>query len=130
MEFANRAGIKPSTFRAYLARGQADIPPPDFVTGSGKGKVPGWREATADAWIAKRSPRAPSETQTTSIYKVEYKGPITRPTDVTQIPDGARVRIVDPDHAKRIERGANRVKVVDVETGRGWKIPISALKRL
>jgi len=120
-EFAIRAGLKPSTFRAYLARGQADIPPPDFVTGAGKGKVPGWREATADAWIAKRPPRAPSETQTTSIYKVAYKDPGNRLADVKNIPNGALVRIVDvEDHAKRMERGTKRVEVVDVATGSKW----------
>lgn len=124
MEFANKAGIKPSTFRAYLARGQADIPPPDFVTGAGKGKVPGWREATADAWIAKRSP------QTTGIYKVAYKDLENRLADVKKIPNGALVRIVDvEDHAKRVEQGTKRVEVVDVATGSKWRIPIRALER-
>lgn len=52
-ESAERAGIAASTFRAYLARGENDIPAPQHVSPAGGINL--WAAPVIDAWVANRS---------------------------------------------------------------------------
>lgn len=47
---AARAGLSPSTIRAYWARRPHLLPAPDAMTSG----TPGWLPATVDAWLAAR----------------------------------------------------------------------------
>ena len=49
---AERAGVKPATWRAYVARGQAPA-----ADGSHDQRTPWWLASTVDRWLAAR-PRA------------------------------------------------------------------------
>jgi DNA-binding transcriptional MerR regulator len=55
-DVANAAGLRESTIRAYLARGQ--MPPPDerflFSVGYREWTHPTWRPATIARWLAER----------------------------------------------------------------------------
>lgn len=50
-ELARLAGIETSTLRAYLSRGEADVPAPDAAVGGRRY----WRKATALAWLNART---------------------------------------------------------------------------
>jgi hypothetical protein len=56
-EFAKEAGIAASTLRAYITRDEADIPPPQAISGGGRKH---WSRPVVRDWIERRR-RDPSE---------------------------------------------------------------------
>jgi len=59
VEAAARAGIAPSTWRAYVAREQAPA-----ADGQYDARTPWWYESTVDAWMAERPRKATSTAPT------------------------------------------------------------------
>lgn len=51
-QVAALAGIKPATWRAYVARGQAPA-----SSGQIDGRTPTWDRADVDSWLTKRAQR-------------------------------------------------------------------------
>ncbi len=71
------AGISPSTLRAYISRGDCDVPPPQAVVG----RRSLWARPVAEEWAEQRRTAA--------------KGPVTSPLDTAGLSPGA----ADTQHA-------------------------------
>jgi hypothetical protein len=120
---AEMAGVAASTFRSYLARGEADIPPPQATIG---GRAM-WSRPVAEEWAESRRHSAESAAET----MVDREGDSDLPRGVAELwtrwTENFRSMLWDhPDRRKRWAlRWRTEAAVQDIAKTLGWTVAAS-----